>query len=55
MWLVGRLNKCNEDCKLFRWNKCRTKDPKGFCDQPERYDDALDEWGDKYRERMSYR
>ncbi len=35
---------CCENCQLFRWSKCETKDVNGFCDHPERYDDALNEW-----------
>ena len=37
---------CNEECQLFRFSKCETKDPAGKCDQPKRYDNALNEWGD---------
>ena len=44
-WL--RMRKCNEDCQLFRWHRCETKDKVNWlCDQPERYDNAQNEWGD---------
>lgn len=39
-------HRCDEDCQLFRWHKCETKDPAGYCDQPERYDNALNEFND---------
>ena len=29
---------CNEECCLFRWNKCDTKNKDGTCDKPDRYD-----------------
>ncbi len=38
---------CDEDCQLFRWNKCRTDNKDGTCDKPDRYDNALREFGDE--------
>jgi len=34
---------CNDDCQLFRWGKCQTKDKEGHCDLLDMYDcDDLD-------------
>ena len=35
---------CDENCQLFRWHKCSSKRDDGRCDQPKRYDNALNEW-----------
>ena len=46
--VIMKPKPCNEDCQLFRWGKCITKDKVHWlCDQPERYDNALKEWGDE--------
>lgn len=29
---------CDEQCQLFRWNKCSTKDESGKCDNLDMYD-----------------
>ena len=40
------MKPCDEDCQLFRWNRCISKRDDDLCDQPERYDNVLNEWGD---------
>lgn len=41
-----KIKSCDEFCQLFRWHKCMTERKDGLCDQPNRFDNALNEWGD---------
>ena len=41
---------CDEECCLFRWSKCETKNKDGTCDKLDRYDYGEEFYPEQYEE-----